>query len=110
MLQVIRDRATGWIAYTIIILICIPFVLWGVNSYFGNPAIPDVAFVGGDAISQQDFQRAYQQSRARAPNADDALLKQQVLQQLIDRQLLEQTANNLDFRLSDQQLDITIRA
>ena len=110
MLQVIRDRATGWIAYTIIILICIPFVLWGVNSYFGNPAIPDVAFVGGDAISQQDFQRAYQQSRARAPNADDTLLKQQVLQQLIDRQLLEQATDNLDFRLSDQQLDITIRA
>jgi len=110
MLQAIRDRATGWIAYTIITLICIPFVLWGVNSYFGNPAIPDVATVGGDAISQQDFQRAYQQSRARAPNADDTLLKQQVLQQLVDRQVLQHVADDLDLRLSDPQLDVSIRS
>ena len=109
MLQAIRDRATGWIAYTIIILICIPFVLWGVNSYFGNPAVPDVAFVGGEAITQQDFQRAYQQSRARAPDANDILLKQQVLQQLIDRQVLEQAAQNLNLSLSDQQLNVSIR-
>ena len=110
MLQAIRDRATGWIAYTIIILICIPFVLWGVNSYFGNPAIPDVAIVGSAAISQQDFQRAYQQSRARSPDANDILLKQQVLQQLIDRQVLQQAAQDLNLSLSDQQLNVSIRA
>ena len=34
MLSAIREKATGWIAWMIVILISIPFALWGVNSYF----------------------------------------------------------------------------
>ena len=34
LLQSIRDRATGWIAWVIVIFISIPFALWGINEYF----------------------------------------------------------------------------
>ena len=33
MLQEIRERAQGWIAWFIVILISVPFALWGISSY-----------------------------------------------------------------------------
>ena len=44
MLQNIRDRATGWIAYVIVIGISIPFALWGIDQYFtgGNIIVAEV--------------------------------------------------------------------
>ena len=114
MLQAIRDRATGWIAYTIIILICIPFALWGVNSYFGASPIVDAATVAGDPISLQDVQRTYQQQRANLQRMlgnnfnsslfDEDRLKQQALEQLIDAAVLRKTAEQQGMRVSDQQL------
>ena len=38
MLTQIRERATGWLAWVIVILITIPFALWGIQSYFEGPA------------------------------------------------------------------------
>lgn len=110
MLQAIRERATGWIAYAILILLVISFALFGITSYFGNPAVPDVAIVGDDAITLQDFQRIYQQARSRSPDANDVLLKQQVMEQLVNRKILENTAASFNLKLSDAQLDATIRS
>jgi peptidyl-prolyl cis-trans isomerase D len=31
MLQAIREKAQGWIAWAIVILISIPFALWGIQ-------------------------------------------------------------------------------
>ena len=45
MLQLIRDRATGWIAWVIIILICIPFALWGIQEYVSPQGSLTVATV-----------------------------------------------------------------
>ncbi|MFT5549120.1 MAG: peptidyl-prolyl cis-trans isomerase D, partial [Candidatus Azotimanducaceae bacterium] len=55
MLQAIRDKTTGWIAYVIVFLICVPFALWGVNSYLGGGEVTPPATVDGQAISQQNF-------------------------------------------------------
>ena len=65
MLQSIRDRAQGWLAWTIIGIIIVPFDLWGIQEYIGGDANVDVASVAGTQISQQDFQRAYEQQRER---------------------------------------------
>ena len=57
MLQAIRDKISGWIAYLIIGLISVPFALWGVNSYLGGGEETPVAIVDGEEISsrQVDF-------------------------------------------------------
>ena len=34
MLETIRNRAQSWIAKVILVLITIPFALWGIESYF----------------------------------------------------------------------------
>ncbi|MEE4378641.1 MAG: SurA N-terminal domain-containing protein [Candidatus Competibacteraceae bacterium] len=114
MLQTIRDRATGWIAYTIVGFLIVPFALWGINSYFDGGAALNVAEVNGTEIPQQEFQRAYQQQRQRLQNLfgsnfdpaafDETRLQQRVLQQLVDEQLVLQAAEQQGLRVGDQQL------
>ncbi len=53
MLQNIRDKAQGWIAWAIVILISIPFALWGIQEYLGSGSEPVVATVNGDDITEQ---------------------------------------------------------
>ncbi len=115
MLQAIRDKATGWIAYTILTLLCIPFALWGINAYFGGGSIPDVAEVNGKSVSQQQFQQAYQQQMARlsailgdTSSLDTKRLKERVLQQLVNQSVLEQASENAGLRVGNQQLRAAI--
>lgn len=112
MLQKIRDKATGWIAYTIIPLIAIPFALWGVDSYFGGSGRQVVAEVNGEPVTQQALQREVRQQRdrlaqlfgGRLPEGalDEDALRDQALQTLIRRELLRQTAHARGYRVSAQ--------
>ncbi len=65
MLQAIRDKVTGWIAYGIIFLISIPFALWGVNSYLGGGEAAPAATVNGEEITARDLDQAYATYRQR---------------------------------------------
>ena len=59
MLQNIRDKSTGWIAYVIVIGISIPFALWGIDQYFtGGNLI--VAEVNETKISAERLNNEYQ--------------------------------------------------
>ncbi|TDJ22335.1 MAG: hypothetical protein E2O60_05295, partial [Gammaproteobacteria bacterium] len=59
MLQAIRDKVTGWIAYAIIFLISVPFALWGVNSYLGGGEALPAATVNGEDITSRELDIAY---------------------------------------------------
>ncbi|OOG28701.1 peptidylprolyl isomerase [Thioalkalivibrio denitrificans] len=119
MLQKIRDKATGWIAYAIIILISIPFALWGLNEYFGGAPARVVAEVNGVEITQRQFQQEYQNQRqqlaamfgGRIPSGavDDAVLRDNALQSLIRRELVAQMADKKGFRVSDSAVAAEIR-
>lgn len=120
MLQTIRDRAQGWIAWVIIILISIPFALWGIQSYLGVGAEVLVAKVNGLDITEQDLQRRVQQARIQlrerlgpafdAAQLDDRRLRQEVLEDLIRETLLVDVSDRLGFRVSDQELQAQILA
>lgn len=120
MLQTIRDRATGWIAYIIIGLLIIPFALWGVHQYVTDGGQLDAAKVGDAPISLQELQRAYQQQRQRIQDLlgerfdpaqfDEARLRQEVLQQLINQNVLTQVARAQGFRVGDEQLHEAIQS
>ncbi|MEM7254939.1 MAG: SurA N-terminal domain-containing protein [Pseudomonadota bacterium] len=110
MLQGIRDRAQGWLAWVIVILICIPFALWGVNEYFGtDPNVP-VADVNGTEIPLQEFQFAYQQQQQavrqllRANLITEATLREQTIESMIADELLLQASETGGMRVSDAQL------
>ncbi len=118
MLTSIRERATGWIAWAIVILITIPFALWGVNSYFEGGVNVNVAEVDGTEIDYQTYQRALYSERDRVrrsnPNASAEHLSgnvigRAVIDGLVTEILLDQALNQLGFRISDQQLVESIR-
>ena len=68
MLQFIRDNATGWIAWGIVILISIPFALWGVHQYVAPDSSVAVAIVDDVPLSvdtEEDLAHARQVIGAR---------------------------------------------
>lgn len=119
MLEFIRERAQGWLAWAIVIAIIIPFALWGVNQYFVGGGDNAVAEVNGAPISQAQFQNAYFNQRQRLQEIlgenfrpemfPEEQMKQQVLQELVRQELLVQAARDAGFRVADAQLAAVIR-
>ncbi len=114
MLTSIRERATGWIAWAIVILITIPFALWGVNSYFSGGTNVNVAEFDGEEIDYQTYQRALYNERERvrqqygqnisADFLSGNILGRQVVNRLANEILLYRYASDQGFRISDEQL------
>jgi peptidyl-prolyl cis-trans isomerase D len=99
MLQVIRDRASGWIAYIIVILISIPFALWGIQEYLGGSDKRLAAEVNGNEIPLRAFNREYHQQRQYLqsimggqlpPQYSEPALKQSVINKMVRNELLRQ--------------------
>lgn len=110
MLQSIRDKASGWLAYVIIGLIAIPFALWGLGEYFGGAGPLVAAEVNGQEIPVRIVHqetRAQREQLARMfggqiPDTlfDERALREAALESLIQRELLRQAADNAGFRAS----------
>ena len=106
MLTQIRERATGWIAWVIVILITIPFALWGIQSYFEGASEIPVATVNGEEISTSAYQNELsRQRRARQiTGAADLTMRNQVVESMISNRLMNQYVNEHNYRLSDDEL------
>lgn len=120
MLHFIRERAQGWLAYGIVILIIIPFALWGINQYFGGGGPVTVAKVNGTEINQRQLQMNYLQQRRRMQEMlgdrfdparfPEKQLKLRVLEQMVKDRLLIQVARDTGFWVGDAQLATAIRS
>jgi len=114
MLQSIREGVQGWLAWVIVIIICIPFALWGIQEYVSPTPKSLVAEVNGVELSEREFQdlvrQRKQQLRNQFQNADidfsfmDAQIKTSVLNQMIEEQVLLQAAENAGMRIGDNLL------
>lgn len=111
MLSTIREKTQGIIASFIMLLIVIPFALWGINSYFDKGSKVDVAKVDGVDISQSTYRHTLDQLRGRVdPKAfDTPAFKRMILDSLIDQTLLIHDAENQGYRVSDARLAQMIR-
>ena len=113
MLQAIREKAQGWIAWAIVILISVPFALWGIQEYLGVGSEPEVAVVEGEVITQRmldqrtrDFRENLRLSLGDAYRADlfeDSTLKKQVLDSMVEEAVLAHNASDWNLRTSDLQ-------
>lgn len=91
MLSEIRDRAQGWIAKVILGLIILTFAAFGIESYLSDRSSDvEVAQVGEQVITQQDFQLALRnqkdarENKGGAPvNTDDPAFRQAVIDDVI---------------------------
>ena len=120
MLQLIRDRAQGLVVWTIVGLIIITFALFGLSSYLSGSAKVNVATVNDTEISQTEFLRAYQNYQQRLQQMlgknynpamfNEDVVKQQVLDGLITREVLTQTLEQTGFGASPDQIFKKIRS
>ena len=65
MLEQIREKAPRWLVSTILVLLVVPFALWGVNSYVQPSGQVSAARVGDASISADDLARALRQEGQR---------------------------------------------
>ena len=114
MLTTIKEKATGWVAWAIVILITIPFALWGIQSYFEGGTNVVVAEVDGDEITLGVYQSALADKRRAVletygSRIDPALLSSEqfrraVLDELIDDRLITQAVRSSGYRVGDKLL------
>ncbi|MFC1602655.1 SurA N-terminal domain-containing protein [Pseudomonadota bacterium] len=114
MLQSIRDKAQGWFAWAIVILISVPFALWGIQEYLGVGAEPVMASVNDRDIKEREFENTYQRFRAslrqqlgdayRADLFEESRLRDDVLQSMVRDELISQAADRMGLRISDVQV------
>ncbi len=92
MLLKIREKSQGVFAWVILLLICVPFALWGIQNYLGGGSETAIASVGGKDFYQQDLNRAYSQyvQNLAGMNFDEETVKKQALEKLIRDEVLLQ--------------------
>ena len=116
MLQNLRDKAQGWIAWVIIGMIGITFVLFGTGSMFQSGGAEEVvAKVGNTKISAQQLDAAYkrflhQPGSESLRQLDPSLVKKDLLQSLIDEVVLMKAAVGEGMRISSQQVTLTLNS
>ena len=123
MLQSIRDRLVGWVAWGVVILISVPFAIIGVtdfgfHSYSGGHGYsPDIAKVNGTGIDRQDYQQRLQarrQAMQRQLGSDyqpnlDRLLEERLINEMIEARLLLDLSEKNNLQVSDQELSSVIQ-
>jgi peptidyl-prolyl cis-trans isomerase D len=112
MLKFIRDNAKGVFAWIIIIIIIIPFALWGLNEYLDTGRDVTVARIGDREVLLGEFQNQYQRElAARGRFADtDANFKRQVLDRIVNSEVLGRAAVESGFRVPDAMVGSRIHA
>ena len=119
MLQLIRDNATGWIAWGIVILISIPFALWGIHQYVTPQGSVAIASVDGTEIGYYDFQRSYARRRQElqatfgpgfADMFDEDRLRREVLDRMVDSEVVVNSGSAARMRVGDALLARSIQS
>lgn len=110
MLQKIREKITGWVAWTIVITIGVVFAVWGIDLSF-TPR-PMAAKVNGEEVPIEPVRRAYQEQVARfqqafrgdVPEEIATEIRRGVIEQFIRRELLQQRVEQQGYRVGDAAL------
>src|SRR4030065_2252328 len=115
----IREKTQGWIAAIILVLVTIPFALWGINTYFESGGRLNVAEVDGAEISVESYKRtlegqrrSLQQMLGRSVDQrlfDTPEFRQRVLDGLIDELLFVADVEASGYRVSNAELSRQIR-
>jgi len=115
MLQNIRDNSSGIIAKIIVGLIAVTFVITGVNFFNGSDGDTVIAEVDGVEITERRFLEKLEQERRQLlsilgdPGAiNEDLLRQSVLNALIEEASATRYSEKLAFGVTDQLVDQVI--
>jgi peptidyl-prolyl cis-trans isomerase D len=119
MLTTIREKAQGWIAWVIVIIISVPFALWGINEYFSAQETVVIAEINGDELYSQEFQEVVRKQRAALRQQfggkidnkifETKAFKLRVLNEMITQRLVSADIQNHTYQVGDEQLAMYLR-
>jgi len=119
VLQSIRERLTGVLAFAILGILIVPFALVGVNEYFTSSSGNIVARVNETEISTNDFNQSFSNYRRRMQSIlgaaydpvqfDQLVIRREHLDNLIDQELITQAAQSMGLDVDDATLAEEIR-
>ncbi|HBR98354.1 MAG TPA: hypothetical protein DD979_13405 [Gammaproteobacteria bacterium] len=116
MLSNLREsiKQSKVIKFVLLVFICAPFALFGINSYFGGGGSAYAVKVNGNKVPVNVFDREYNAQRNRLRQAfggkipegfaSEDLLKQQALESLITGEVLNDVVQGHNIVVSDQSL------
>ena len=112
MLQEIREKAQGWFAWAIVVLISIPFALWGIQEYLGVGKDVVVAEVNGQEIKERDLDLLAHRARSDGNDSERSQLdrRKEVLDAMVVEMLIVQAADAMKLRAGDDTIDATIHS
>jgi peptidyl-prolyl cis-trans isomerase D len=119
MLAFIRERSKGAIAWVIVVIIIIPFALFGLDQFTSGDRIEVAAKVNGEPIQSNEFARALENVKRQYQESfgdmytnlvQEDKLRQQVLDDLIQRSAIDQQMQKEGFGMSDQLLAQVIQS
>src|SRR5882672_1538965 len=110
MLQSIHDKLKGWLAGVVLSAIGLVFVFWGINWTLSAPNY--AAKVNGIEISSSEVREAYQRQLAQFERQANGTIdevtrnqiKRHVLDQYVNTEALVTRADDLGYRVSDDEL------
>ena len=119
VLQSIRERLTGVLAFAILGILIVPFALVGVNEYFTSSSGNIVARVNETEISTNDFNQSFSNYRRRMQSIlgaaydpvqfDKLVIRREHLDNLINQELITQAAQSMGLDVDDATLAEEIR-
>jgi len=119
VLQSIRERLTGVLAFAILGILIVPFALVGVNEYFTSSSGNIVARVNETEITTNDFNQSFSNYRRRMQSIlgasydpvqfDQLMVRREHLDALIDQELITQAAQSMGLDVDDATLAEEIR-
>lgn len=119
VLQSIRERLTGFLAFAILGILIVPFALVGVNEYFTASGGNLVARVNETEITFNEFNQSFSNYRRRMQSImgaaydpvefDKLTIRRQHLDSLIEQELIAQAAQSMGLDVDDDTLAAEIR-
>ena len=111
MLIAIREKTRGLAAALIVGIIIVVFSMWGIESYLRDSTNVLVAKGDNVEVPKRVYSRALERYKSRVPQQmwDNPILKQQVVESLVNETLLVNETRSLGYRASDTLLTEYIR-
>lgn len=113
MLQKIRENSQGWIAWLVVGLIIVTFALFGIDQYAQSEKTVVVAEVNGEEVTGIEFLTYYSRQKQRLQTqfgdmyeqvVQDEVLREKVLDALIESKLIRQYSLDGSMLISNVQL------
>lgn len=114
MLNNFRAHAKGWLGMLILVVVSVPFALWGIQNYTTGGSEKPLATVGDKKILLTDVNQAYQKRLTQlqvqygeefSPEmVDEPGLRREILTQLVQQELLSQIVRDDGYQISNEQV------